>query len=425
MRVSRRHAVAGGSRNLRFWRSALVVGGASVGAGAIAAAAVTVFAALMARQILVPPLIREQDTKIVAVDHQAKTITFSRSLDAVTDGMLSFWFHAAQGHARIGRIVSESEHTVTRELLRIDFGDLDSASKGRFNGWFYLYPSDLGLDYENVVIETELGPAPAWLVRAEQRTSPDVDDRWVIQVHGRAVMRTETIRAVPVFREAGYTCLLISYRNDWEAPSSSDGRYSLGDTEWKDVEAAIAFAKNHGATSIVLMGWSMGGATVLQAVSRSPLAGTVHGVVLDSPVIDWVDALDFQAKAKGVIKPLRTLVYAMIGSRWGRPFTGLRAPIDLARLDFVRRAIELEVPMLILHSDDDRYVPSAPSRALAKARSDIVTLESFQIARHTKLWNYDPERWNGAIRVWLAALPLRSAPTSVRTVRSQRRQAAE
>lgn len=391
----------------------------------IATLAVTTVAVVMAREILVPPATREQDTAILGVDHVAKTMTFSRSLDAVTDGKLSFWFHAAEGHARIGRIVSETDHSVTRELLAVDFGDIDSARRGRFNGWFYLYPSDLGVEYENVVITTELGPAPAWLVRSDPKSAPDTDDRWVIQVHGRAVMRAETIRAIPVFRDAGYTSLLISYRNDFEAPSSEDGRYSLGDTEWKDVEAAIAFAIEHGAKSVVLMGWSMGGATVLQAVSRSPLADVVKGVVLDSPVIDWVNALDFQARAKGVVKPLRTLVYAMIGSTWGRPFTGLSAPIDLHRLDFVRRAVELEVPTLILHSDDDLYVPSAPSRALAEARSDIVTLESFHTARHTKLWNYDPERWNDTISAWLAALPAHSIPPIARKARSDRQQEAD
>ncbi|MCU1507048.1 MAG: alpha/beta fold hydrolase, partial [Microbacteriaceae bacterium] len=35
------------------------------------------------------------------------------------------------------------------------------------------------------------------------------------------------------------------------------------------------------------------------------------------------------------------------------------------------------------------------------ARPDIVTLEAFTVARHTKLWNYDPDRWNRAIDGWL------------------------
>ena len=67
----------------------------------------------------------------------------------------------------------------------------------------------------------------------------------------------------------------------------------------------------------------------------------------------------------------------------------------------MRRARELDVPILILHSDDDGFVPSTASRALAVARPDIVTYEAFEVARHTKLWNYDRDKWEGAISRWL------------------------
>jgi hypothetical protein len=57
--------------------------------------------------------------------------------------------------------------------------------------------------------------------------------------------------------------------------------------------------------------------------------------------------------------------------------------------------------MLILHSADDGFVPDSASRALAAARSDIVTFVPFTVALHTKLWNYDEARWTGAVREWL------------------------
>ena len=52
------------------------------------------------------------------------------------------------------------------------------------------------LPYENVIVETSLGPAPAWFVPA------DDERRWVIQVHGRGVKRTEGLRAVKPAHEA-------------------------------------------------------------------------------------------------------------------------------------------------------------------------------------------------------------------------------
>lgn len=384
---------------------------------AVAATAAAGVVVAVVRAVLVPPTARVKDQRVLAVDRESGLITFSRTPDSAIDGRLGFWFDEDHGHARIGRIVSDTGTSITRELLRVDFGNIDAAGRGRFSGWFYLNPGDLGVDYENAVVETDLGPAPAWLVEPHRVGEPSGPSRWMIGVHGRAVTRSETLRSIPVFRSAGYTCLLISYRNDGEAPASEDGRYSLGDTEWRDVEAALQFALDHGATSVVLMGWSMGGATALQAADRSALAHVVDGLVLDSPVISWVDAIDHQARQRGVPRPLRMLAYSMIGQPWGKPLTGLRSPIDLSRLDFVKRAADLAVPTLILHSDGDDYIPSRPSRALAELRGDVVTLESFDTARHTRLWNYDPDRWNRTISDWLAALPARSAQPTSRTAR--------
>ncbi len=70
----------------------------------------------------------------------------------------------------------------------------------------------------------------------------------------------------------------------------------------------------------------------------------------------------------------------------------------------MRRATELEVPILLLHSVDDGYIPATASIALARVRPDIVTYEEFEVARHTKLWNYDEPRWTGAVAKWLRAL---------------------
>ena len=76
---------------------------------------------------------------------------------------------------------------------------------------------------------------------------PHESRTWAIMVHGRGATRQEGLRAVRPARELGLTSLLISYRNDGLAPSAQDGRYGLGSTEWRDVEAAIEFALAHGA----------------------------------------------------------------------------------------------------------------------------------------------------------------------------------
>ena len=394
MADSQRHAV----KAFPWLPVALAAIGAVVTIATLAVAGVTL---LVARTVVTPPRRRPEDTRILSVDGAGDLVSLSSTVDSRLPGEYSLFFADGSGHARVGDIVAETPGTVIRRLLRVDRGDLAHARRGRFSGWFYTGPADLGFPFENVEIQTELGPAPAWLVPAEAPSS-----RWVIGVHGRAVRREETLRAVPVFRAAGYTSLLVSYRNDEDAPASLDGRYGLGDTEWHDVEAAIRFAVDHGATDVVLMGWSMGGATVLQTVARSELAGVVRGIVLDSPVIDWVTALRFQGELRGLPNPIRSAVIALLGMKWAGRLTGQHVPIDLPRLDFVHRSADLNVPILLMHSDDDGFIPPTASLALAAARPDIVTYERFTVAGHTKLWNFDRVRWNDAIAHWLATAPL-------------------
>jgi len=369
---------------------------------ALAAVATTVaagyVAVIMARRLVTPPNDRTEAIRIYSVGDE--TITLSVTEESVTPGQYSFWFSRDTGHARVGEIVDRTRNTVTRELLDVDFGDIERATRGRLSGWFFVRPRDLDLPYQNVEVDTQLGEAPAWLFPAAIDTG-----RWVIQVHGRGVRRTETLRAVPVFHDAGYSSLLVSYRNDGVAPESIDRRYALGGSEWRDVESAMQYAVDHGATDIVLMGWSMGGATVLQAATRSEFARYLRGIVLDSPVIDWVDVIDHQGRAAHVPALIRNRAVHLVGGPLAGALTGIAEPIDLTKLDFVRRAGDLRWPVLLLHSTGDDYVPAGPSRALAIERPDIVTFEEFDTAHHVRLWNYDEPRWTGAITRWLAELP--------------------
>ena len=381
---------------------AAVVG--ALGLAVVGSVAVAGLAAYVARVVITPPRTRPEEIRVLG--YTASTITLSANADTTTRGRYGLWFSADTGRVRVGEILSMEEGSVTRELIAVDFGDLAHARTGRWSGWFYQNPRELGYPVEDIEIHTAVGVAPAWLVPTRRAS-----DRWVIQVHGRGVTRAETIRAVPVFRTAGYSSLLISYRNDGVAPDSEDRRYALGGTEWRDLEAAIEFAVSRGAKHIVLMGWSMGGATALQTSILSSYHHLFRGLVLESAVVDWRSVLDFQALQQNVPKPVRLGALRLLGSRWGKPFTGQSQPIDLDSLNIVRRASELTVPTLLLHSADDGYVPVDAARELAALRPDLVRYEEFTGARHAKLWNYDPERFNRVIAEWLKDLRRSSART--------------
>ena len=141
----------------------------------------------------------------------------------------------------------------------------------------------------------------------------------------------------------------------------------------------------------------MGGAIVLQTLSRSRLADQVTHVVLDAPVIDWGDVIAHHARANGIPAPIGGLGRALMGRRSARRLVGVHDPVDVAKTNWVSRAGELEHRVLLIHSVDDEFVPVGPSLALAAVRPDLVTMERWDVARHTKEWNVDPERWEASV----------------------------
>ncbi|MCH6470546.1 alpha/beta hydrolase family protein [Sinomonas terrae] len=382
-----------------FW--ALLGAGVGLGTASAVAASSSALAAYFARRIVTPERVRIEDQEVLAVQGTGaqRRIILKATPETVVDGDYSFFFDAGAGHARLGRLEDyvPGEGTVTRPVVTEYSGDLDRAVRGRWSGVVYSSPADLGYDFEDVLIETELGVAPAWLVPAPNGATTT----WAIMVHGRGATRQESLRGLIPARQLGFTSLVVSYRNDGDAPATADGRYGLGMTEWRDVEAAIGYALEHGASDIVLFGWSMGGAISLAAADLSSLRQYIRALVLDAPVVDWVDVLAHQAQKNRIPRGVGRLGQFLLAHPWGRRITGLAAPVDFRAMDWVTRAVELRTPTLILHSVDDEFVPFGPSALLAGRNPEMVTLETFRKARHTKEWNVDPERWESSVVTWL------------------------
>lgn len=393
------------------WSSLAAVSG--VVAGSVAAGAVSGLAGVFARTVVTPVKTPAEDLEILAVVHgeTGQEIILPATEETTVPGTYSLVFDGGASVARIGAVTSfdPRDGTVQRQIEQVYSGDITRAVRGRWTGFVYPDPRAAGYETEDVKIPVENGSAPAWLVRPEplregSRRRPG-EGAWAVMVHGRGTKRTEGIRAVSTARSLGMTSLMISYRNDGDAPAAQDGRYGLGTTEWQDVEAAVAYALEQGATEVVLFGWSMGGAVCLQLVDRSELAASaVAAMVLDGPVINWIEVLAHQAKANRLPEASGRLGQWLMSNKAGRWATGLAAPLDLKAMNWVARAEQLRVPTLILHSEDDDFVPLGPSVELAAKAPQLVSFVRFRQARHTREWNVDPEKWHRAVSIWLSAV---------------------
>ena len=227
-------------------------------------------------------------------------------------------------------------------------------------------PGVVGMEFAEVVLDGELGELPAYRVPAPLRPDEQQAARgtWIVFAHGRGGQREEANRYLPLWHELGYEVLVPSYRNDSGAPQDPSGRYGLGVSEWRDLDTAVAYALDNGAEDVVLAGWSMGGAIQLQLLANSEQTDAVRGLVLDAPVVDWRDTLEAQGDLAGLPSWVTDLAMR---------FVELRGGLELEDLDWTTRedaAVVVDVPVYLVHSEDDAFVPSGPSEELAEFLGD-------------------------------------------------------
>ena len=400
-----RERSAGGRRGAAL--AVGMLGGAAAGSGVALA-----LATYVVRRLVTPERDRTDNVQILAVDpgssDRTGTITLARTLDTEAPGRYGIWLNGGRGHARVGEVLAEDPVTgaVTRRLEGVDAGTL-RPGPGRWNGYYYGGDprQSLGLDFTQEQIDGPVGALPAWRIPGAggaDRGPGESSGRWAILVHGRGALRGECLRAVPVLHRLGFTSLVLGYRNDEDGPSSGDRRYALGLAEWADVEAALRWAGERGARSVALFGWSMGGAIVLQTLSRSALADElVDRVVLDAPVVDWGDVLRHHVRLGRIPGGVARLGAGLLRSASARHLVGIDSPLDVAETNWPARAAELRHPTLLIHSVDDEFVPVGPSVALARARADVVRYVRWTVARHTREWNTDPARWDRVVSEFL------------------------
>ena len=251
-----------------------------------------------------------------------------------------------------------------------------------------------GLRFRTVAVREPLGPAPAWQV-------PGSPGRWAIVVHAMGAPRAEGLPLLPVLHRLGMTTLVISYRNDPDAPRSPDGLTHLGADEWHDLDAAVGYAAAHGALRVTLIGYSMGGAMICDFLRRSPRAALVTAAVLDAPVLEWRRPLAMAASGAGLPRPLLAPAEAIVSRRIG---------VDLADEDQLAHADRFRVPIALLQgtADTSCHSPTAGRCGRAPRRGAASRVPR---SGSRRLLAFRPARYDATVGRFLRATARRRGPT--------------
>lgn len=331
----------------------------------------------------------KKNISVIAVENTHITLQKTKNTKRVG----TFGIQGTDGQAMVGPILTSDEKTVTRPILNLA-GAFFPTEKIGWNTTVYggRLRDSLSLPIQEVAVPDQHGQTlPAWFVPGS------ASDAWVLLVHGTTGTREQTLRAGKTFAALGLNLLAISYRGDIGAPASLS---HLGDTEWQDLEAAVQYALNQGARRIVLAGWSLGGTIVETFLDRSQLADHIQAVILDSPVLDWREAIKTLTRKNKLPSFIAQITAKLIEQRTG---------IKLEDLKQTRSGKVQSPPTLLFHGERDTTAPIHASDLFASSQASV-TYYRIAEADHTQCWNADPAAYEMHLKAFLTQV---LAPLSV------------
>ncbi|MBQ8689470.1 MAG: alpha/beta fold hydrolase [Clostridia bacterium] len=204
----------------------------------------------------------------------------------------------------------------------------------------------------------------------------------VIMCHGfRSSADSDFAGLADICFSAGYNTLLIDQRAHGESEGSV---ISYGIRERWDVIEWIKYINERFGekTPIILYGVSMGAATVLMA-SGEELPSNVLGVIADCP---YSSPYDIIVKVGGS-RLAGWLV--CIGARLHGFSMSSASPVEAVK--------KTKLPILLLHGDEDRFVPYYMSEKIAKANPDI-RFETIHSKKHARSYFDEPEKYTSCVR---------------------------
>jgi len=363
-------------------------------AAALYAAAVYV----LARAVVYPR--RAKPTAIVAVPSATEVVVSANQLTRFR-GTLGLLYDKETKLAVLAPgEVDGSDDTVRRTVLSAS--EIPAGTDGRACGNVFEVDAVASEPPTEVQIGSEGGGQPAWLYAGTGAAS----STWAIHVHGMLAGRDSALRSAHSVAASGYTSLVVSYRGDGDQPGEKRMPSMLGQTEWEDLDAAIGFALNSGATRIVVVGWSLGATIALEQQRRGAHRDAVDALVLVSPVLNWRQTIHFGMSQQRVPRWLASSAIGALASATYARLLSLPHPLELPQ-----GLPGITLPTLILHSAGDRTTPYSASEQIA-ATSSLVTLDTFPDSPHAMEWNVDPGRFQRSINSFISAHQQQNATRS-------------
>ena len=285
------------------------------------------------------------------------------------------------------RIAFQSPHRGQNDIFRLPAGEQYEARAAEMKEMVRLLAAE---PYEPVAVRSEDGLLLRGRLYLRGGRNALVD----LCFHGwRATGVRDFSGGARFLMDRGHNVLLADQR----AQGASRGRtITFGVRESRDCLRWLSFVRGRGELQgpVTLYGVSMGASTVLLA-SALDLPDQVRHIVADSPYSSPEAILEKVSRDMGLPgKPALALLKGGAALFGGFRFSGVNCA------EAVKRA---KVPILLIHGEEDRFVPLEMSREIAAANPEMVKLLTFPGAGHGLSFLTDPERYTRAVEEFLAS----------------------
>ena len=251
-----------------------------------------------------------------------------------------------------------------------------------------LSPSDFGISFEEIQIESDNSYISTWWVPSSSETT-------VIMLHGLRSQKAspEMLEKIKMFNDKGLSVIAIDFRNHG---LSGQGNFTFGIDEINDVYTTINyFYKNKGLNSFGIWGFSYGATTALfSGLEFYNQTSNVEllGIFAESPYLDLLEVFTDQVAYR---TPLNKTMANLL--KPGTIFlTNLVFDFDF---NSVKKSFgnknEISFPTVVVSCANDEIVPASQSRKIVEILGLNATYEEFNRCNsHGRSFNSDPERYH-------------------------------
>lgn len=259
--------------------------------------------------------------------------------------------------------------------MSLDFGDYTEQYMASLDFTPFTLPSPFGYSLRGVYLKPQdCTPSGA-----------------VILCHGHRYTWHGMVKYMNVFLSMGYT--VIAYNHRYHGGTGGEN-CSAGYFEKTDLGAVCAWARStfQEASVLGVMGESMGGATVLQYMETD---SSPAFVIADCPYSSMEEICRHQLASHYIPRLFHPLILQQ-----ARRYLLHRAGFSMHDVSPVSSARDASPPLLLLHGEEDTYVPPEMSRSIADGRTGKHQTQLILVpgARHAQSWKCDPKGYEGYIK---------------------------